>query len=257
METYSQTLRYACERCTCERKKETRSQKSEKSTNLVKKIIFFDDYVILNLFQNLWSLEPFGIFSFSKNGLKSKKKKDIMSCFLYRIVFIMFRLFLLLSMVVVSIWISFADFQSEWKACGGSSSISSCYEKVNKKYIVSKTSACNLQNDIVTNKPIQTLRAKEKTLTTSFYKYNSKLFYQVAVSKDQKLTADKVTSYMYMYDCKKKKSYDLSTNLPKSFLHIWDVISADGEVLRFWQSVQFNKWKIFFESYLLNMKRYI
>jgi hypothetical protein len=86
--------------------------------------------------------------------------------------------------------------------------------------VVSKQNACKVKEDTITNKPIQTSRPKEKTLTTSFYKYNNKLFYQVAVSKDQKFTADKVTSYMYMYDCKNKKSYDMSKNFPNSLLNL-------------------------------------
>lgn len=151
---------------------------------------------------------------------------------------------------LLSVGVSFADFQSEWNDCSKLLNASTCYEKVQKKYIVTKAKACAYKDDTITNKPLQTSRLQEKTLTTSFYKYNNKLFYQVAVSKDKKFTANKVRSYLYMYNCKTKKSYDMSKGIPKLFLHIWDIISADDEVIRLAQPIQFNKWKIFFQREL-------
>lgn len=58
----------------------------------------------------------------------------------------------------------------------------SCYENTLKKYTVSKTVACKLSDDVIVNQPLQTRRLKEKTATEWFYKYNNKLFYQVAAS---------------------------------------------------------------------------
>gem|GEM_PF-6991626 len=133
----------------------------------------------------------------------------------------MIRRFLVLGfLALLSVGVSFADFQSEWNDCSRSKNVQTCYEKVQKKYIVTKAKACAYKDDTITNKPLQTSRLQEKTLTTSFYKYNNKLFYQVAVSKDKKFTADKVRSYLYMYNCKTKKSYDMSKGIPKLFLHI-------------------------------------
>jgi len=58
----------------------------------------------------------------------------------------------------------------------------SCYENLVKKYAVKKETACTYKDDIVTTYPLETSRPKEKTITKSFYKYDNKLFYQIAVS---------------------------------------------------------------------------
>lgn len=153
-----------------------------------------------------------------------------------------------------------AEFQSEWKECQISKNISSCYDKLQQKYSISKSTACSMNNDIVVKKPLQAKRLNEKVYTYEFYKYNNKLFYQIAVSKNKKITADSIKSYMYMYDCKIKKAFDMSKNFPISALSLWieDYISNEEKkdlyLFDFLQFKQNNKGIVFIQH---NLSRWI
>ena len=57
-----------------------------------------------------------------------------------------------------------------------------CYDNLIKKYAVTKETACTYKDDVVIHYPLDINRPNEKTVTRLFYKYNNKLFYQIAVS---------------------------------------------------------------------------
>ncbi|AKH32478.1 hypothetical protein XF24_00113 [candidate division SR1 bacterium Aalborg_AAW-1] len=122
-----------------------------------------------------------------------------------------------------------------------------CYDNLIKKYAVTKETACTYKDDVVIHYPLDINRPNEKTVTRLFYKYNNKLFYQIAVSNHGDMKGGDIRGYFYMYDCNTKKSYDISKDIPNTFLNIGSSFDADDETLRFAEIMQFSKGKIFFQ----------
>lgn len=77
-----------------------------------------------------------------------------------------------------------------------------------------------MKNDVIVNRPIEANRPKEKVYTHQFYKFNDQLLYQIAVSSGNSMRAASVKSYMYVYNCKTQKAYNITSKFTSKSLSL-------------------------------------
>lgn len=56
------------------------------------------------------------------------------------------------------------------------------------------------------------------------------------------------SSYMYMYDCKTKRTSDISKSFPEDVLRVGSSIDADDSTLMFLRPMQSNNGNLFFHK---------
>ena len=122
------------------------------------------------------------------------------------------RRFIVGSLAVLSVWFSFADFQSELDDCKFNES---CRVKIMKKYMISKSSACNMK-DWKYKKPIQISRPKMKINNTSFQKKEKMLFYSFDLytgTYEQYMSKSDFwpqNQRFFSYNCETKKPFNIT-----------------------------------------------